>query len=408
MALVTARIIAGLSSPARSVTGAYAGGVSPGAHLVNVRVLGDEGVGLTSGVIAGLDWVIANRTRYGIRIVNLSLGHGVSAPCALDPLCSSVQRLTDAGLIVVASAGNRGKTSDGRTVLGGITSPGNSPFAITVGALNTWSTVGRRDDTVTTYSSRGPTAYDFAVKPDVVAPGNKIISLEAQHSYLARNFPNAHVAGRGSNAYFQMSGTSMAAAMVSGGIALLAEAYPGLSAVDARYRLQTTASFMTADGLMAAGAGSVNIWSARRAAGTALLSALLPTSTIGNLLVTPTGAAFRDAGRLQTRLHQGTGLRLLGLLDAVAALLSPASLEWDRLHLVGTSNPIASASPHQILWGGRLYDAQGQQIIWADQTRWGDVVYDSEGQQIIWADSEWSEGNQIIWADSVTTGDPER
>lgn len=92
--------------------------------------------------------------------------------------------------------GNRGKAENGARNLGGITSPGNSPYAITVGALNTWNTVSRSDDSVTTYSSRGPTRYDLAVKPDLVAPGNKFVSLEASGSYLVRTYPTTHVAGR--------------------------------------------------------------------------------------------------------------------------------------------------------------------------------------------------------------------
>jgi serine protease AprX len=143
-----AGIIAGASSPARYVTSAYRGGIARSAHLINVRALGDDGMGLTSSVIAGLDWVIANRSRYAIRVVNLSLGQTITAPCALDPLCSSIQRVVASGIIAVVSAGNRGKAPTGQAVLGGITSPGNSPFAITVGALNTYGTTVRTDDTV--------------------------------------------------------------------------------------------------------------------------------------------------------------------------------------------------------------------------------------------------------------------
>ena len=83
---------------------------------------------------------------------------------------------------MIVSAGNVGKAADGAPILGGITSPGNSPYAITVGAINTKATVSRADDVMATYSSRGPTRYEFAVKPDVVAPGNKIISIEAPGS----------------------------------------------------------------------------------------------------------------------------------------------------------------------------------------------------------------------------------
>ena len=210
-----------IGGAATSVTNLYAGGIAPDANIINVRVLGADGSGSTSDVIAGMEWVIANRVRYNIRVINLSLGHPVTEPSATDPLCEEVEKATSLGIVVVAAAGNSGKTADGRTVLGGIASPGNSPFAITVGALNTWQTTGRSDDSVTTYSSRGPTRYDLAVKPDVVAPGNKIVSLEAAGSYLSTNYSALHVAGSGTNAYARMSGTSMATPMVSGAVALL-------------------------------------------------------------------------------------------------------------------------------------------------------------------------------------------
>ena len=130
------------------MTPLYNGGIAPGAKLVNVRVLGADGTGLTSDVIAGIDWVIANRARYNIRVINLSLGHPVIEPCATDPLCQAVA----AGRATPASSSSprpatRARRADGAPVLGGITSPGNSPFAITVGALNTKGTVDRTDDT---------------------------------------------------------------------------------------------------------------------------------------------------------------------------------------------------------------------------------------------------------------------
>ena len=112
---------------------------------------------------------------------------------------------------MVVAAGNAGKAADGGPILGGISSPANSPYAITVGALNTAGTVDRSDDTVATFSSRGPTPYDLAVKPDLVAPGTKILSLQADGSFLPAMYPSIHVAGTGSNAYMYLSGTSLAA-----------------------------------------------------------------------------------------------------------------------------------------------------------------------------------------------------
>src|SRR3989441_4412915 len=198
--------------------------------------------------------------------------------------------------MVVASAGNRGKANDGSPILGGITSPGNSPYAITVGALNTWGTVSRSDDTVTTYSSRGPTPIDYAVKPDLVAPGNKIVSLEASGSYLSLNYPAFHKAGSPTNAYMTLSGTSMSAGVVSAGAALLLQRNPGYTPQQVKLLLQTGSSYVTEGGLIAAGAGSVNLWSSRRAAVNGLDDLLGSLPLIGGLFATPGGVAFWDNG----------------------------------------------------------------------------------------------------------------
>ena len=238
----------------------------PARKLVNVRVLGADGSGFTSDVIAGIEWVVANRALYNIRVINLSLGHPVMEACATDPLCEAVNQAVQAGIVVVVAAGNTGKAPDGRAILGGISSPGNSPYAITVGALNTWGTVDRSDDTVATFSSRGPTAYDLAVKPDVAAPGTKILSLQADGAFLPAMYPSIHVAGSGNNAYMYLSGTSMAAPMVSGGVALLLQGSPNLSPAQVKFALQNGATAMTDGGLMGAGAGSVNFWASRQIA----------------------------------------------------------------------------------------------------------------------------------------------
>ena len=130
--------------------------IAPGAHIVNLKAMGADGSGLTSDVIAAIDWAIDNRRRGTSRIVNLSLGHAGDGVGTDDPLCQAVQRATDAGMLVTVAAGNFGKLADGRPVVGGIPSPGNSPAALTVGALNTQQTPARSDDVMATYSSRGP------------------------------------------------------------------------------------------------------------------------------------------------------------------------------------------------------------------------------------------------------------
>jgi serine protease AprX len=395
-----AGIIAGNAAAASTVTPLYTGGIAPGAQLINVRVLGKTGSGLTSDVIAGIDWAVANRSKYNIRIINLSLGHPVFEPAATDPLCAAVARAAQAGIVVVAAAGNYGVAPSGAPILGGITSPGNSPLALTVGAVNTWATVGRSDDTVATYSSRGPTRFDLAVKPDVAAPGNKIISLEANKAYLVTTYPFLHKAGTGTNAYMQLSGTSMAAPMVSGAVALLLQGTPALTATQVKLAIQSGANYMTDGGLMGAGAGNANFWASRKIAASGLTGSLL-TTTIGGLSMTSSGASFWDAGTLGTRLYAGIGIRLLSTVQAPLVWLTPSLLKYGDLNLIGLTNPLASMVPVRLQYGAVSTWTSDQQILW------GSTIYNPEGQQILWGTSDTTQGTQILWGTSQTSADPQ-
>ena len=148
--------------------------------------MGADGSGVTSNVIAAIEWAIENRRAWNIKIINVSLGHPVMESVQDDPLCQAVQRATDAGILVTVAAGNVGKLADGTPVIGGISSPGNSPAALTVGALNTRQTAARSDDVMATYSSRGPTMIDGVLKPELVAPGNRILSAVPKDVVSAR------------------------------------------------------------------------------------------------------------------------------------------------------------------------------------------------------------------------------
>ena len=400
-----AGIIAGQAS-STSPTPLFKNGIAPGANLINVRVLNRVGSGYTSDVIAGIEWVIANKGKYGIRVVNLSLGHPIVQSCALDPLCLEAEKAVAAGLVVVASAGNTGKDAEGRMVLGSISTPGNAPGVITVGALNTWGTVDRSDDTVTTYSSRGPTRYDMTMKPDVVAPGNKIVSLSAAGSYLAVNYPQQYVAGSGNNAYVVMSGTSMAAAMISGGAALLLESAPTLTARHVKVALQVTASAMPHEGLVSAGTGSVNLYSARKVGGsTVSLLGVLPIANVSGTAVVSRGFAYLNPGAKLDQSIGQAGLRVFGLYDVARyglpsrySTTMPAQILWGDMNMW--------TADQQILWGDQLFNPAGQQILWGDQIYnpsgqqilWGDQIYNPNGQQILWGDQ--TAGQQILWGDT--------
>jgi serine protease AprX len=383
-----AGIIAGTNT---GVTSLYTGGIAPDVRLVNVRVLGANGGGYTSDVVAGIDWVIANRAAYNIRVMNLSLGKVVTEPAATDPLCEAVARAVAAGIVVVAAAGNAGETQAGVPILGGITSPGNSPFAITVGALNTWGTNSRSDDTVTSYSSRGPTKYDLAVKPDLAAPGNKIVSLEANQAFLSEQYPTLHRAGNGTNAYMQLSGTSMATPIVTGAVALLLQGTPNLGTAQVKLALQAGATYVPDGGLLGAGAGSLNIWESRKIAANGLVS--LTTRLLGGLNG-PGGMSYWDAGTLSARLYDGVGLRLLSLLDLGRIWNNPSLLQFGDLNLAGPANLLGLVPANRLLWGEVADWTTEQHIIW------GTSIYDDNGDHIIWGTSD---DDHIIWGTTVMT-----
>src|SRR5262249_35747715 len=123
-------------------------GMAPDAKLISLRVLDETGVGGDSQVIAAIEWCIKNQARFNIRILNLSLGRLPTEAYQDDPMAQAVEHAVASGLVVVVSAGNYGKTDDGTPVVGGIETPGDTPGALTVGAVNTRGTVGRSDDLI--------------------------------------------------------------------------------------------------------------------------------------------------------------------------------------------------------------------------------------------------------------------
>jgi subtilisin family serine protease len=315
----------------------------------------------------------------------------VAEPAATDPLCIAVERAVKAGIVVVTSAGTYGQTSTGAPVLGGITSPGNSPAAITVGAIDTKGTADPSDDQIAPYSSRGPTRFDLAVKPDVVAPGTRIVSLEANASYIAATYPQYHVAGSGNNAYLRLSGTSMAAGVVSGGVALLLNAEPSLSPAQVKVVLQSGARFMPSAGLIAGGTGSVDFAQTLKIADQGLITGLL--STVQNVLGLSSGASFFDKGTLIDRIYDRTGIRLLGLLDLNALLGGADSAETGVLSLLGQSNPIAYTPANYVVWGTAANWTSSYYVVWGTSMR------DPSGQYVVWGTA--ADGDYVVWGTST-------
>ncbi len=277
-------------------------GLAPGARLISIRALQNDGSGRTSDVLVAIDWAIAHKDEFNIRVLNLSLGHPVYESYETDPLCRAARAAVDAGIVVVASAGNDGQAGSG---FGTITSPGNEPSVITVGAMDDSGTAALGDDVLAPYSSKGPSLVDMVVKPDIVAPGSRIVSLRAEGSFLDRNLhaltlplssykskPGAKKDDKDGD-YFRMSGTSLAAPMVSAAAALMIQQDPSLTPATVKARLMRSA---VKDDMLPfeTGAGYLDVAAALQATGTAQ-SALSPTafpSPDGSIYIPDFGTAW--------------------------------------------------------------------------------------------------------------------
>lgn len=207
-------------------------GSAPGARILMLKVLDENGQGKYEDAIEAIQWAIEHKDKYNIRVMNLSLYAEVGSPYWADPLDRAVEAAWQAGIVVVAAAGNGGP--DAMTVA----VPGNDPYIIAVGALDGKETAGYlADDTLTEYSAAGPT-YDMFVKPDVVAPGHKLVSFLAPGS----KFATERVDRKRGEHWFVMNGTSCASPLISGIAALILEQHPGLSPDEVKYRLMASAA----------------------------------------------------------------------------------------------------------------------------------------------------------------------
>ncbi|HEV7665103.1 MAG TPA: S8 family peptidase [Chloroflexota bacterium] len=206
-------------------------GVAPDARVVSVKISDDAGYTTESDLIRGLQWVYANHGTYNLRAVNLSLSSAIPTSYLVSPVAAATERLWRSGVVVVAASGNQGSAHDATWAV-----PGADPYVLTVGALDHNQTAASGDDSLATFSSRGKT-QDGVYKPDVVAPGRKIVApLAGTGSTLGQSYPDRITDGR----YIRLSGTSMAAPITAGTVALLLQAYPNLSPDQVKWLLTST------------------------------------------------------------------------------------------------------------------------------------------------------------------------
>ena len=273
-------------------------GIAKQAPLLSLQVLNGAGSGSMSDVMAALDWLLVYGSYFDIKVVNLSLGKGISESNTTDPLVIAVENLWDAGIVVVVAAGN-----DGFSGSMTINSPANSRKVITVGSLTDSGTgTDYSDDFVSSFSSTGPTVGDLVMKPDLVAPGNRIVAAIPDESLLGTYLPTRLIGcikilgiSTCEDAYLEMSGTSMATPRVAAAVALMLEKDPTLTPATVKARLMRSARKLDAPPT-AIGAGLLDVDAALNDTGVVTGEALSPLvaydATLDATLLEETGALW--------------------------------------------------------------------------------------------------------------------
>ena len=328
-------------------------GIAPGANLVDVRVLDANGNGRISSVVLGIQWALDHRTQYNIRVLNLSLGAQPPATYRLDPMAAAVEIAWLRGLVVVAAAGNSGGAPD---------SPGADPYVITVGATDDQATATVGDDLVGWFSSYG-TPLASTSKPEIVAPGRRIVSIRAAGSTLDRLLPDRVVTASNGATYFRLTGTSMATGVVSGVVALLLQQQPALTPDQVKAVLTGTArAFGQTSGVSpnpaASGAGSIDAY-------VAVTSGTRPPANRGHRPADPTARSCYAA-------VYGQPLAWLNpLANGIAwNLLTWSTLSWDNLAW-------DNLAWDNLAWDNLAWDNLAWDNLAWDSTKWSNLAWDN-------------------------------
>ena len=356
-------------------------GIAPEASIIALKALDAQGGGYISNVIAAIDYTVAHKNQFNIRVINLSVGAAISESYNTDPLTLAAKRAVDAGIVVVAAAGNLGKNAKGQFQYGGITAPGNAPWVLTVGAESHMGTVARSDDTMAGFSSHGPSYLDWEAKPDLVAPGVGIESLSDATSLFYTSHSQYLLPGTVPTfylPYLSLSGTSMASPVVAGTVALMLQANPALTPNAVKAILQYTAEAKPNYNALTAGAGFLNALGAVRLSGyfaaTDVMAEFPLFDTIAGEII-PWGR----------HIHWGN-------FDISGGIITPDANAW----ALGLSwGAHTSSAGDNIVWGSSLDD----NIVWGSNNGDDNIVWGSSlDDNIVWGSSAI---DNIVWGSNL-------
>lgn len=363
-----AGIIAG-SDPATPAGAPRFDGIAPRAHLVSLKVAAADGASDVSQVIAGIDWVVTHHNDPGlnIRVLNLSFGTDSIQSAALDPLSYAVEAAWNNGIVVVVAVGNDGVTAPR------VTMPAANPYVIAVGAADPNGTDVRTDDVVASFSNRG----NATRHADLLAAGRSVISLRTPGSYIDTNYPGARVPdATGQPRYFRGSGTSQAAAVISGSVALLLQQRPKLTPDEIKQLLVQTADPLPGADPISTGAGQLDIAEA------AALAA--PGVKATQRFAAATGLGTLQGARGNSQVTDSvSGVALRGEKDIFGKPWTPSSWVSNAKNGKAWAGGTWNGSP----WAGPGFTGTS----WATKT---------------WATTTWSSGmwSGRSWSGSTWTG----
>ena len=359
---VMAGVIGGSGADSAGRTGGAYTGVAPRSTLVSVKVAGRNAAVDVSTILQAMHWVSAYKSQFNIRVLNLSWGTKSTQHHSIDPLNYAVQRLWRDGIVVVVAAGNSGPKS------GTVTKPGDDPMVLTVGSFDDKQNVDPADDSLSPWSSQGPTAAGLT-KPDILAPGRSLVATRSYGSYVEQTYPKALI----SPSYIKGSGTSEAAAVMSGLAALLIQSNPSLTPDQVKAMITRTASPLANQTANAQGHGRVQ-FGAALAATPGLPQWQVPTSTgLGSI------EASRGGMNVETDCHGD------GDTDLVIGEIDVECEAWNGSAWTGSA------------WTGSAWTGSA----WTGSAWTGSAWTGSAWTGSAWTGSAWTGG---VWTGSAWTG----
>ena len=347
-------------------------GVAPGARIVNLKVGTADGAADVSQVIAAIDWAVQHRNSGGlnIRVINLSYGTRSTQSYTIDPLAHAVENAWRHGIVVVTAAGNNGPGT-------ALSMPAADPYVIAVGAVDHVGTDTSDDDRVSDFNNTGTPIR----RPDLLAPGKSVVSLRTPGSYADRSHPEGLVTGDRHQRFFRGSGTSQAAAVVSGAVALLLQQRPKLNPDQVKRLLTSTADRLKSSLDPAQGRGVLDIKGALEASTPSALwsrQTWIPSTGLGTL------EASRGDNQVVDPLN---GTVLTGEVDALGQ-------PWD-------ARSWSAASSAGEAWSGGTWNARSWSgADWAGSSWTARSWSSAEWTARSWSGVDWSARS---WSDAVWT-----